>query len=160
MRAVDLDASGDAVFRELSEGWAGEVTLDIRDADAWLRTRRASFDMIVEDLSVPSPVGTVKPYVSLDTLPERIRSRLAPGGVAVTNLLPLPGTDWDALYARVAATHLRVIVVHLDDYENRIVLAGDALPNARETGQRLREALRVLESDLLRQVKLKTLRYS
>ena len=54
--------------------------------------------MIVEDLSVPSPIGTLKPYVSFDSIPQRIRARLRPNGLVITNLLPLPGTEWDSMY--------------------------------------------------------------
>ena len=160
VHAVDLDLGAETLFRELSDGWAGDVHLDKADAGAWLAKRRGKFDAIVEDLSVPSPVGTVKPYVSLDLLPQRIRSRLGTGGVVITNLLPLPGTSWDALYACIANPYLRAVVVHLDDYENRVMIAGDAIPDAREISKRLRTALKSIESDLLRQLRLKTLRFT
>jgi len=159
IHAVDLSNTGEKLFRELSADWAGEVTLDVEDADAWLRRKRRVFDVIVEDLSVPSPVGTVKPYVSFDTLPDRIHSRLRPGGVTIINLLPLPGTDWDAMYARVSNRYARALAVHLDEYENRILIAGDAIPNARETGRRLRAPLQRIGSDMLRQMRLRTIRF-
>jgi len=159
VRAVDLSDEGEALFRELSDDWAGEVTLDTDDADRWLRKQRGRFDVIVEDLSVPSPVGTVKPYVSFDTLPQRIHSRLRPAGVTIINLLPLPGTEWEAMYARVSMSYRRAVAVHLEEYENRILIAGDALPKARELGRVLRDPLRRIESDMFRQMRLQTIRY-
>ena len=160
VHAVDLDVGAEALFRELSDGWAGDVRLDEADADQWLARRRKKYDVIVEDLSVPSPAGTVKPYVSFDLLPQRIRMRLQPEGVVIINLLPLPGTEWDAIYARVSSPYQRAVVVHLDEYENRVLIAGDAIPDAREVGQRLRAELRSIGSDVLRQMRLKTLRFT
>jgi hypothetical protein len=159
LHCVDLSGEAEPVFRELSSEWAGEVHLDLEDAERWLRRRR-SFDFVLEDLSVPSPIGTVKPYVSFDSLPRLIRKRLAPGGVAITNVLPLPGTGWEAIYARLAMPYARAVAVHLEDYENRVVIAGDDIPDARAAGRLLRGALKTLGSDLLRQMRMETLRYS
>ena len=108
---------------------------------------------------MPSPAGTVKPYVSFDTLPDRIHSRLQPQGVLVLNLLPLPGTDWEAMYARVSSSYARAHALHLEDYENRVIVAGDAIPDARETGRLLRGLLRELESDMMRQLGVRTIRF-
>jgi spermidine synthase len=155
--AVDLTREGEQVFRRLSRGWAGKVELAQDDAVEWLRRQRRPFDLIVEDLSVPSPAGTVKPYASLDTLPSLLRRRLRPRGVAVTNLLPLPGTSWAALLARVALPHRRAVVLTLDEYENRFVLAGYALPTAVEASLRIRRALRGIGSYQEKLIRLRTL---
>jgi len=159
VHAVDLSDEAEPLFRELSGGWAGEVTLDKQDAERWLRGQRGKFDVIVEDLSVPSPIGTVKPYVSFDTLPQRILARLKPNGVVITNLLPMPGTEWEAMYARISSSYARATAIHLDDYENRIVIAGNTIPETRELGRRLRAVLAPLESDMLRQLRLRTIRF-
>jgi spermidine synthase len=158
VRAVDLSRDGEALFRELSAAWCGRVDLAHADAVSWLRAARGRWDGVLEDLSVPSPAGTVKPYDSFDALPELIRARLAPGGVAVTNLLPLPGTSWDALTARVVHGHRRALVVHLDEYENRIVLCGPVLPDAAAASRALREQLRGIGSDQATRLKVRTLR--
>jgi hypothetical protein len=155
--AVDLSRDGERVFRRLSGGWAGSVRLAQDDAVAWLRRQRRAFDLIVEDLSVPSPAGTVKPYASFDSLPALVRSRLRRHGVAVTNLLPLAGTSWDALLARVALPHRRAVVLTLDEYENRFVLAGHALPTAAEVSLRIRRALRGMGSYQAARIRLRTL---
>ncbi|MHC4932448.1 MAG: polyamine aminopropyltransferase [Planctomycetota bacterium] len=155
--AVDLSREGETLFRELSRDWAGTVRVAKGDAVAWLRGQRERFDVIVEDLSTPSPAGVVKPYVSFALLPDLIRSRLRPGGIAITNLLPLPGTAWSALLARTALPHARSSVVGLEEYENRFVLAGDALPTARAISKRLRAALRSIGSDQAERIAVRTL---
>ncbi len=155
--AVDLSRDGEQVFRRLSRGWAGTVRLAEADAVAWLRRQRQPFDLIVEDLSVPSPAGTVKPYASFDELPSLIRRRLRPRGVAVTNLLPLPGTSWASLLARLALPHRRAVVLTLDEYENRFLLAGRALPTAAEASLRIRRALRGIGSYQEKLIRLRTL---
>ena len=156
VEAVDLDASGEGIFRELSGEWAGDVEVTQADAERWLRRRRGPFDLIVEDLSVPSAVGTVKPYETFDTLPALIARRLRPKGVVVTNLLPLPGTSWDAIIARIAMPHEKTLVVHLDEYENRLVLAGDDLPTAKKASTRVRAALRAIASNQAHKMSLRT----
>ncbi|MEM8884517.1 MAG: hypothetical protein AAGD14_10635 [Planctomycetota bacterium] len=160
LQCVDLTDEAEPIFRELSSDWCGEVTLTVEDAEAWLTKRRGRFDLILEDISVPSPVGTIKPYVSFDSLPQRIHDRLKPEGVAITNVLPLPGTSWEAIYARMVLPYQRALVVHLDDFENRVLLCGDAIPDARSTGRLLRDALRALGSDALRQMRMETIRFS
>jgi len=155
--AVDLSRDGEALFRELSSDWAGEVQLTVEDAGRWLRRRRGRWDLILEDLSVPSPAGTVKPYVSFDQLPDLIRSRLAPGGIAITNLLPLPGTSWDSLVARIAHPHRNALVVIFEEYENRLILAGDQLPSAAQLSRRLRRALASIGSGQCGRISVRTL---
>jgi len=157
---VDLSADAGPLFRGLSEGWGGGVHLDVEDAARWRGKRRGRFDAIVEDLSVPSPIGTVKPYVSFDSLPRVIRGRLAPGGVAITNVLPMPGTSWESMYARLALPYERVLAEDVDEFVNRIVIAGDELPDARTAGKLLRGALGRIESDMLRQMRMETVRFS
>jgi spermidine synthase len=158
LEAVDLDPQGERVFRELSGEWAGQVNVARMDAVQWLEAQRAPFDLIVEDLSVPSPGGTIKPYASIDELPRLMRDRLAPDGIAVTNLLPLPGTSWAALLARAAHPHDRAAVLLLDEYENRFVLAGAGLPDTPEASRRIRAALSAIGSDQARRLQLRTLR--
>ncbi len=152
--AVDLSRDGEPLFRELSSAWAGEVNLFHEDAEAWLRCPRAPYHSILEDLSTPSPLGVIKPYASIDTLPALIRARLAPEGVCIVNVLPLPGTSWDELLHRVASPYGRSFVVTVPDYENRVVVAGDALP---DVGRRLREALLRIGSDQVRGMRVRAL---
>jgi spermidine synthase len=157
IHAVDLSRDGEDLFRELTSDWAGEVGLEIEEAAAWLRRRRARWDLILEDLSVPSPAGTVKPYVSFDTLPGLIQQRLAPGGIAITNLLPLPGTSWSSLTARIAHPHRNALAVHFEEYENRFVIAGEALPGASALSRQLGQLLRSIGSGQCGRISVRTL---
>ena len=157
VRAVDLSREGEDLFRELSSEWAGDVCLEIEDAADWLRRRRSRWDLILEDLSVPSPAGTVKPYVSFDALPGLIQSRIAPAGIALTNLLPLPGTSWEALTARIAHPHRNALAVIFEEYENRFVVAGDELPGASTLSRRLGRALRSIGSGQCGRISVRTL---
>ncbi len=155
--AVDVSLQGEQLFRELSDDWAGDVHLAHDDAVRWLQRTDALWNVIVEDLSTSSPVGVIKPYASFDELPELIRDRLRPGGIAVVNLLPLPGTPWPSMLARVAHPHARSVEITLHEYENRIVVAGDGLPTARVLSAQLRSVLKSIGSNQARKLTLRTL---
>ena len=143
IEAVDLDPTGESLFRELAAGWALDVRVARMDALEWLARERVPFDLIVEDLSVLSPEGTIKPPASFDALPPLVRARLKPEGVAVTNLLPQEGSPWDALIEPVARPHAASTVLRLDEYDNRIVVAG-ALPD--DLPRRIRASLDAIGS--------------
>jgi hypothetical protein len=155
IEAVDHDPSGEALFRGLAASWAGDGRVAPMDAIDWLRRSGGPFDIIVEDLSVPGPGTTVKPRASFDGLPALVRSRLGPGGIAVTNVLPQPGTPWDALLGPVARPHARAAVVELDEYENRIVIGGAALPEPAALARRVRRALDSIGSVQARRVRFR-----
>lgn len=155
--AVDLSRAGEDLFRELSSGWAGSVRLTRADAAKWLRRGKTRYHAIVEDLSITGPAGTIKPYASFESLPDLVRARLVPEGVAITNVLPLPGTSWAALLARIGWPHRVSMQVILDEYENRFVVAGDALPPAAEASRRVRARLRAIGSNQERKVAFRTL---
>ncbi len=158
IEAVDLDPTGERLFRELSRDYAGAVRVARMDALEWLAQERTPYDLIVEDLSVPSRAGTVKPASSFAALPELVRSRLKAGGVAVTNLLPpQPGVPWGALLEPVARPHARAAVIDLDEHENRVVLAGAALPEAADLSKRVRAALDAIGSVQARKIRVRTL---
>lgn len=157
VQAVDLSRAGEDVFRSLSADWAGTVRLEEADAADWLRRDGEAYDVLVEDLSVPGPSGTIKPYCSFDELPALVRARLRPGGVAITNVLPLPGTSWDALLMRIAFPHPHAIALSLDEYENRFVLVGAELPPAKEASRRVRAALRGIGSNQAGRLSFRTL---
>lgn len=153
IEAVDLDPTGEALFRELSRHWAGEVRVERMDALEWLARERAPFDVIVEDLSVPGPEGTVKPAASFAALPPLVRSRLKPLGIAVTNLLPQPGASWDTLIDPVAKPYSGSVVIELEEYENRLVVAG-AIPGTEDVSKRVRAALDAIGSVQARKIRV------
>ncbi len=144
--AVDLDLEGETLFRDLSRPWCGSVHVERGEASAWLRARRTKYDVILEDLSAPTPRGVTKPGVSLDVLPELMKRRLRPRGLAIVNVLPVPGWPWTALLPHLAAPFASAQVVLLEEWENRVLLLGDALDPARENSKRVRHALAMIGS--------------
>ena len=145
--AVDLSREGERLFRSISGPWVGEVTVAEEDAVGWLRRQRRPFDAILEDLSVRTSLGVTKPAASLQTLPALMRARVTPRGLAVTNTLPIPGTPWTALQEDLAAPWAHAAVVHLEEYENRVILASEQPLEARTVSRALRRHLEAIGSD-------------
>ncbi|HMQ20973.1 MAG TPA: hypothetical protein PKE00_00690 [Planctomycetota bacterium] len=151
IEACDLEASGHALFEELSSAWCGDVQVDDADACAWIRKARSRFDVVVEDLSCLGEDGEeTKPAVSATFLPSAIAKRVGKRGLVVTNLLPVPGVSWRALTSQVAAPWPRVVVVEFTEWENRILIAGHEVASARDVGHELGRRLEALGSDLTR----------
>jgi hypothetical protein len=139
--AVDLDVRGESLFRDLSSDWCGTVRFQRDDASRWLQRRRGAFHAIVDDLSELRCGETTKPAASYEGLPEIVGRRLAAGGVAIINSLPVPGLTWEELTRRVTAGQASVREVSFEAFENRVLLAGAELPQARPLGSLLRGAL-------------------
>lgn len=156
IEAVDLSLEGEKVFRRHSGPWIGDVEVHEDEAGRWLRRRRRPRDMILEDLSMEAGGDVTKPAVSLTVLPPLMRRRLAPRGVVAVNVLPIPGTPWQDLLARIAEPWQNALVVTDEEYENKILLAG-ALPDAREVSHALRRHLRALGSNQATEVSVRTL---
>ena len=150
--AVDLSLEGERLFRELSDVWCGQVRVTKADAVAWLTRQKRPFDLILEDLSADVDGEITKPPVSLETLPALMAERLAPGGLVITNVLPVPGRSWKRLLPLLAAPHRSAHVIELDEWENRVLIAGARLPPARAVGDALRrhlDGLGSIEADAL-----------
>lgn len=157
VRAVDLSREGEALFRDLCGPWCGDVRLETAEASSWLRRRpRARFDVILEDLSVPGGEGVTKPPVSLETLPRLIARHLAPGGLAVTNLLPVPGMSWESCFESLVHPFRSALILEFDQWENRLLLRGPGLSDARVASRRLRRALTQLDSDQVHRFRVRT----
>ncbi|MFM1770053.1 MAG: hypothetical protein RJA22_2582 [Verrucomicrobiota bacterium] len=156
VEAVDLDRAAYRLFRRHCARWAEPVRWEEADALAWLRRQGGGFDVLLEDLSVPAGDDVHKPAVSWRGLPEAMRRRLAPGGVAIFNLLP-PGGPWLQRRDRLAGLFGRACLVRFAEYENQVLVAGDMLPPVRELGGRLRAALRRLGSRQAGRLRLETL---
>lgn len=144
--AVDLDREAYGLFRAHCPHWVDRAKWCHGDAAAWLCRQRPNFSLLLEDLSVPVEGDVFKPAVCWNTLPALIRARLRPGGVAVFNLLRPPGEPWRRVLPRVTAHFNGALVIQLDEFENRLLVAGSALPSARQLSHRLRLALRGLRS--------------
>lgn len=147
VHGVDLDAPGHELFHRISKAWAGEVFFAREDAVDWLRRQPPVFDVVVEDLSVPTEDDVVKPDISLTTLPGLIRDRLGPGGVVVTNMLKPRGIVWRDFMPAFASAHRSCLVVHLREFENRLMVAGDFDGSARRLSLGLKRILNRIGSD-------------
>ena len=154
--AVDLDRMGWDLFRWHCPEWVRRVRWKKADAVTWLRAQPADFDLLIEDLSVPDGGDVFKPSITWDVLPPLIRDRLAPGGIAVFNLLPPPGGVWLRDVERIARTFGGARSVSFDDFTNRVLIAGKSIPPVRELGAMLRAALRRLRSRQAGRIHLRT----
>ena len=130
----------------------------LSEVAAWLRKKSARYDFILEDLSYPAEGGVTKPEVSYEVMPDLIRKALRPNGVALYNLLEVPGLSWRELYEKVTAPFETSRLITLDDWENRLVLVGSRLESAWKISRRLRHALRHLGSDQASAFTVRTLR--
>ncbi len=147
IEACDLSLQGEPLFRELSTGWCGRVDVDHAEASAWLRAKRARYDVILEDLSARVDGEITKPAVSLDVLPALMQRKLKPRGVAIMNVLPVPGRPWTRLLPHLATpfAHARVLV--LEAWENRVLLLGDGLESAAACARLITRVLEAVGSD-------------
>jgi hypothetical protein len=146
VEAVDLNSSGYELFQTHCSAWAGTLTWHQADAVRWLQRRRGTFPVLIDDLSVLAGRRVIKPEVSTQVLPGLMASKLAPQGVLISNLLRPPRGAWRACLTRFADVLPKVYQVCLDEFENRIVVAGRDVPCARELGRTLRRTLRLVQS--------------
>jgi spermidine synthase len=158
IHSVDLDRSGYDLFREHCPHWKGGVNWQQADAVAWLQQQPDDFGFLLDDLSVPQDDDVFKPAISWDVLPELMRARLRPGGFGVFNLLPAPDRTWKNDVNKIVERFGAARLVYLEDFENRILITGAALPTARELGSLLRQALERLHSRQAGRIQLRTLK--
>ena len=155
IHSVDLDRSGFDLFHQHCSSWAGDVVWQHSDAAAWLRRQLRTFDLLMEDLSIPENGDVFKPSISWTTLPQLIRQRLRPDGVAVFNLLKPPQGSWDSHLQKVSSEFGSSLVIRLDRFENLILVAGRSLPTARALGSSVRTHLAKLRSTQAREIHLR-----
>ncbi len=146
IETVDLDRESYRHFHRHCRGWARKVDWQHADAVAWLRKQSPDFDLLMDDLSVPRDGDVHKPDICWNVLPELIRQRLRPGGIAIFNLMPPNGERWNSEPNRITDLFKAATIIRLDDFVNRIFITGDDLPSTRELGANLRAALRRLRS--------------
>ena len=144
--AVDLSLDGERVFRELSAGWCGAVRVRQADAVDCLRGSRRRYDVIIEDLSARCGGEITKPPVSLEVLPALMHKRLRPRGAVVVNVLPVPGMPWSRLLPMLAAPYAQARVLVLEEWENRVLILGERLDDARSLSTLLRRLLVGIDS--------------
>ena len=114
--------------------------------------------LLMDDLSVPRDGDVTKPAISWDVLPGAMRGRLRPGGITIANLLPPSGGPWEPALSQMARGSAAARIIHLDDFVNRILVAGEDLPSARSLGMRLRAALRQIGSRQAGRIHVRALR--
>jgi spermidine synthase len=146
LATVDLDQASYDLFREHCPKWVAGVRWERADAVQWLRRQTRTFDLLMDDLSVPQAGDVVKPDISWRIVPGLIRRRLKPDGVAVFNLMSPPEDSWPRGLAEVTRGFHTARIIHFDDFENRILIASRELPSAQVLGKQLRQALRQLRS--------------
>jgi hypothetical protein len=100
----------------------------------------------------------VKPDISWRVVPDLIRRRLKPDGVAVFNLMSPPGGRWREGVAGITRFFPAARIIHLDDFENRILITGGKLPPTNVLGKELRHALRRLRSRQTARIQVRSLR--
>jgi hypothetical protein len=146
VEGVDLDDRSYGLFQAYCSGWAGAVRWEQGDALEWLARRPDRFDVVIDDLSVPREGDVVKPDISWGPLPVVARASLRPGGRAILNLLPARSRGWNPELLQVRRGFAQVRVIELEEYVNRLLVAGEGLPTPRVLGGRLRGILRTIRS--------------
>jgi len=147
LSGVDLDDFGYKLFCDVSGDWAGSVKFTKEDAIRWLQSRRAPFDVLLEDLSIPRDGDVFKPDVSIDTLPQLMRAKLKSSGLAVFNLLPADDRSWTDLIRCVSEPYRHGIRITFESYYNQILILGNKpFPTTREVARRIRASLTSIQS--------------
>jgi hypothetical protein len=157
LAAVDTDRSGYELFGRECPAWRDQVRWTQADAAEWLGRQRQHFGLILEDLSVPHAGDVEKPKASWNPLPRLIRDRLTADGIAVFNLLKPSGGTWRQGLDAVGRGFAERRLVDLEDYENRILVAGRSLPSARTLSAALQRSLRRLGSRQVHRFRVRTL---
>ncbi len=157
--SVDLDRAGYDLFRRHCPRWAGGVNWQQVDAAAWLHQQPRAFGLLMDDLSVPEGEDVFKPAISWKVLPKLMRQRLRPGGFGVFNLLPRPGGLRQTDLTGITDLFATARIINLEQFENRILIVGEALPTAGELGRSLRGALHRLRSRQARRIEVRMVRF-
>lgn len=153
---VDLDQASYDLFCKHCPDWVGGVRWQRADAVKWLR-QRDGFDFLLEDLSVPQDGDVVKPEICWDILPGLIRKKMNRTGVAVFNLVSAPVGGWRLGLEKVTAGFHHACVIEFEEFENRIVIAGNNLPPTAELGRGVRRLLRQLRSRQAERIRVRLL---
>ena len=159
LAGVDLDDAGYKLFCEVSDDWRGALKFSKADAIHWLRSRRASFDVLLEDLSIARDGDVFKPDVSIDTLPRLIRSKLKPGGLAVFNLLPADDRTWKEMTKRVSGPFRHGVRIKFESFYNQVLILGSRpFSDAREVSRRIRASLTAIQSAMSSDIQIRAMR--
>jgi hypothetical protein len=155
--AVDLSSEGFDLFNEVGRVWQGKLVFDQDDAVRWLRAQALPFDVIIEDLSMPTEDDVVKPPASWEDLPSLMRDRIVGDGVVVTNVLKSTGVNWESMLNLVRGVYSTTLLIHLKEFENRILVQTDRDVSPSFLSRRLRQSLRSIGSDQADQFRVQAL---
>jgi len=159
IHTCDLDRESYRLFRQHAPAWKSQVRWNHTEAVRWLQHRpNRQFALLMDDLSVSEGSDIVKPAVSWHVLPSLMRKKLKPDGFAVFNLMPPSSHPWMRDIERVAAHFDVALLIVLDDFLNRVLIAGRSLPSAREMSRRMRMALDAIGSRQAGKMSIRTLR--
>ena len=156
-KTVDLDQESYALFRQHCPTWVNDVVWTNADAVAWLQQQTPDFDLLLDDLSIPLNDDVVKPGCCWRELPDLMRRKLKHDGIAIFNLVSPPAEGWRAGLEKITNPFHCTRIIHLDDFENRIVLAGSELPTARALSSNLRKLLRQIHSRQANRLQVRSL---
>ena len=124
-----------------------------------MQAQRKPFDVLLEDLSVPRDDDVFKPDVSIDTLPQLIRRKLKPGGIAVFNLLPADNRTWSEMIRKVSEPFRCGVKITFESFYNQIlVLSGRPFSSTREVSRRIRGSLAEIQSAMSTDIQVRALR--
>jgi spermidine synthase len=145
IHAVDLDPTGWTLLQQADASWLQPFTWHQGDAITWLQSA-GCFDVVVDDLSIPRDGDVVKPDATWDTLPALVADRLRSEGLAIFNLLRSARLGWTRGIEQIGARFRNGVMIHLDAFENRILVAQNDRPIAASSALRPREFGAVLRS--------------
>lgn len=125
--AVEFDAEVVAVAR--AEFDLDELGLEVVVDDALevLRREKRSFDAIFEDVFIGHGDDVHKPDWIPDPAHSLARRRLKRGGLLVCNALD----EAPAVVKQMRADFAHVVQIGIDDFDNRVLVASDAIFDAR-----------------------------
>lgn len=155
LTAVDLDRASYELFCRHCPQWVDQIHWHHAEAAAWLRRQKRKFQLLLDDLSIPTHDDVIKPEISWTVLPGLIQERLAANGCAVFNLVSPPPGGWSNGLMKIATLFPQTYLLHLEEFENRIVVAGTGLPAPRRMGRQLQNLLRKLRSSQAGRVRLR-----
>jgi len=156
---VDLDEAGFKLFGRVSGDWRGNLKFVKSDAVKWLDAQQKPFDVLLEDLSIGRDGDVFKPAVSIDVLPDLIRSKLKPSGIAIFNLLPSNDRTWAEMIQVVSEPFRHGLIITFESFYNKVlILSVKPLTSTRKISRLLRKNLSGIQSSISSDIQVRTLR--
>lgn len=158
IEAIDVSNRSVKIFDKLCRGWCGDVHFHLADAEVWLRKTRRKFGAVVEDISVESNGDVTQPDSIWRTLPKLAFRQLRSDGIAVFNLLNPEDISWKLAISLIVAPFKCAQLIEFEEFENRIVIAGNHRLSARVISMRCRGNLRRIGSRLANRISISNIK--